>query len=644
MANFDTLFNNWLHNGMHDRATAVYERINSRGDGQDAFLYSQNLALIVYSFGLKEAFSRTPPPFGQTEGCGFLKHLFGCKENTLESIQLLAYNFKKLIDRQKLDRSDREAVYDFAGLLLRYYQYGLVNRDNENQFIYQAQKLAGVLTGKKYPQDFDNSRKADVINRLLGFNHSRAKSAQWRKEIPLYFRMAALIADRCPDPDTTIILSDNLRDYMEAKDVKIDETFIRGLEKNIIPAAICGHNPLLAVRGNLWGRYDFEYGIGDYTYKALTVKVCPAAVNELLMIAKELPASEYEPFAANRRDAITLNDGHFDSQLRNLVHDQRPGIGALIAAMVDYFDAGESGDADRLKTAAVKLTAAIEEIDIDLKKETLFARQNYLEVLNRSDNPEIRETAIEILRRMKQNMSRSSLSKPQCGKTDIQAAIDRLDSGQNFIDHQDLELVLGFVNQNLIKAIQQKEVGLSPQKLQLISWCEQKCIKALNHLDYEHQYCAYTDRWFRQTVIFNELINTDNGSFNLKSFNRWYDEEIAAEPPLTAYHKLAARQNENLAGLCQKYKKIGLTAERRLQRRYPGDSSYKDEMAEKIRRQTRKRTEIIGSGLLKQLQNLTTFRPASTRAGEQDRKQRLSDNWFEVSQLLSRSGKSFESN
>ena len=53
MVNFDTLFNNWLHNGMHDRATAVYERINSRGDGQDAFLYSQNLALIVYSFGLK---------------------------------------------------------------------------------------------------------------------------------------------------------------------------------------------------------------------------------------------------------------------------------------------------------------------------------------------------------------------------------------------------------------------------------------------------------------------------------------------------------------------------------------------------------------------------------------------------------------
>ena len=42
----------------------------------------------------------------------------------------------------------------------------------------------------------------------------------------------------------------------------------------------------------------------------------------------------------------------------------------------------------------------------------------------------------------------------------------------------------------------------------------------------------------------------------------------------------------------------------------------------------------IGSGLLKQLQSLTTFRPASTRIGEKDRDFRLKDGWFELSCLL----------
>ena len=630
MAAFDEAMNNWLHNGMHERVEAVYCRINSHADGQDSYLYSEKLALIAYTLGLKEVFKHHLPPRGSIEGRGFLNFLLGTPEGCLENVQDLAYNFRKLMNKNTPSPQEKEQIFDFFGFLLRYYHYGLVGRDNENQFSFQALKLAQVCLDKKYANDADGSKKADVINRILGFNTSRAKSAQWRKEIPLYFKMAALIVKDCPSVDSTIALCDNIRAYLAAKNMLPDDNFIEGLKNNVIPAVVQNPSHLLAGIGNLWGSLDFEYGIGDYTLKAMTSKVTPANLNELLMIAKEFPTADYAAFMQNRQDAICLNSGHFDPLLRNLIHDQHPNVAKLIQAMIGYYDAFLAKDKNLLSTTKENLIQTAKQTHKELDIENLLDLQNYQENIALADG----KTAIELLRRLQKNTNISLTPKPQNLPQDMQLAADNLDKAADYTDYEALGKILGQINDDLCADIQHKKIGISPKKLQLINWVEQKTVEAIHRFDYEYQVGAYKEDWFKQAVLFNELTHQDSNSFNRKKFEQWYQKDILEKAPLEAYHALADRQNQLLEGLCRKYKKIALEAHKKQQLSCPRQGFTQEEISQRLNQQTQGRMSAIGSGLLKQLQSLTTFRPASTRVGEKDRDFRLKDGWFELSCLL----------
>ena len=56
--------------------------------------------------------------------------------------------------------------------------------------------------------------------------------------------------------------------------------------------------------GNIWGMRKGNFGVADFTTHCYAVKINPPNLNNLIMIAKEVPTTDSARFEQNRIDAL----------------------------------------------------------------------------------------------------------------------------------------------------------------------------------------------------------------------------------------------------------------------------------------------------------------------------------------------------
>lgn len=102
------------------------------------------------------------------------------------------------------------------------------------------------------------------------------------------------------------------------------------------------------------------------------------------------------------------------------------------------------------------------------------------------------------------------------------------------------------LNNKIIQNIETQKIGISPQMVDLMFWCDKKCTNLLKDRDFEHQCGDHKSPWFKQVALFAELTNSAETGFNRKGFDAYFKHVQAQDYFFDANNILIKRQRNNI--------------------------------------------------------------------------------------------------
>ena len=227
------------------------------------------------------------------------------------------------------------------------------------------------------------------------------------------------------------------------------------------------------------------------------------------------------------------------------------------------------------------------------------------------ENPRTHEKNIDILRRINNNMSQNK-EKPPFTENKILNKLAQKASKNNPPLLKDMLLLTQVMNKTMLKAIDDKQLGLSPEMVNLIAWTDRKLGQSLNNMDFEYQLGFYKSEKCYDVLLFSELTHLASETFDKKSFDEFYETKVKnAFDMEEAYKNIGNHQNQLMFGLFDLYDE--------------NCNAMDNTQMAKIMTEGRKERACSGN-TLKALQNLTIYKTPSTKIGERelkDRQQRL---------------------
>ena len=367
---------------------------------------------------------------------------------------------------------------------------------------------------------------------------------------------------------------------------------IKSFQEKLLPAMVNSIQDvnILQSAGNIWGMRKGDFGVADFTMHCYAVKVNPPNLNNLILIAKEIPTTNVARFEQNRKDALTLA-GTFGA-LRDFIHDQRPIVHGVLKAMIEYY---ETGNKDKLQALLPKTEGYLGSAE---RQETILNRENYEKEVEETINGEKRKTkAINVLRRLVVNTTPIVDDVLLTSDEELNRLMRQI---KDYVTEEALEKVLGYINEKLSSMMNKGEIGIEPNLVLALAWIERKAFGILQKLSYEEQMGAYKKKWFHSILKFQELTNSSK-EFNEKEFQAFLKKILNAESDVEAYKIIGKRILENISELAKSYKAVG-------------------------------RVHITGAlwsgNVTHELIGLTDFKPASTRYGEKHRAERQVPVWM----------------
>ncbi len=606
---------NWQNNGMdeivrHIARNYFYSDINPDSFGYEekteCALFSEKTAKILYNLGFEDFFRKEP--ISNRDICTF----GGC--NTY--LALINSDDKELISRcLTYSKIYRE--------LQQKYHFDESYRDLSGEILPGVSKCADFLCPEKPEIVFENALSilnkfanrdddAEEISPLLrnvysvDYENSRNFKAMQLKYLQ------EMLAHKV---DTPLLKTLNSAFYTIYSDrsQRLSETTYHGLVHNVLPEALANPDSLFCKQTNMYGTQNHTYGIGDYTYQAYTSRVTPGNIHELRTIARELPATDFDIFQSNRQDGIALSRTY--GGLRDLIHDEIRGVNEIIDQMVAFYDNRGNAPTDKIIKALGKSNAALE-------------LQSYDKVITYKsrDKKEISESNIVILRRLQKNMQQSRGKCPKV-QAETQSLVDEIENSK-YVPGEALQKLLNGFNRKFEDKMADREIGIAPQEIDFINWADQKAQRYLNDMSFEEQCGFYKTPLCYEILKFNELTDSPAAEFPAAEFDHFYLTQVFHAPTIRqAYQNIAGRQNRNMFGLMEKYRKIA--EKNRLQAKFifsDPDSSYSEDFKsstfDDIEQQKLERIAGIASGnCMKALQNLTQYKEASSDIGARYRKE-----------------------
>lgn len=332
---------------------------------------------------------------------------------------------------------------------------------------------------------------------------------------------------------------------------------VKGFNEKLFPA-MKRHDEDVRVferGGNIWGMDKGDFGAGDFIARAYALRVSPANLNELIMVAHEIPTSNLTKIEQNRRDGLSLSAPF--GALRDFIHDERPYVHDVINAMIKYYD-----DHDRGQLLVILNKADPGYLGSEERQQRILDLEQYdreiAEVGDWGENlPPKTAKVIDILKRLDKNTEPVAEEPPETNDQHLNELLVKLASekSQGRIIKEDLGQTLKYMNDELLKMMKNEEVGIEPSKILVLGWLERRAFDVVHSLTYEGQMAAYRQEWFQQVLKFQELTSSPK-DFEEEDFNKFLGE-VHASDFQTAYRLIFQREIDHIGQLTGKYRDEG---------------------------------------------------------------------------------------
>jgi len=366
-------------------------------------------------------------------------------------------------------------------------------------------------------------------------------------------RLLQIFKDTAQKPDRVLLerFVDSVSHY--GSNHGLTEGAGRGLVEKLLPA-MEAHDPQVAMlqrAGNMWGMKKGDFGAADFICHAYALKISPPNINELLMVAREVPTTDLARLEQNRLDGLTLAAPF--GALRDFIHDQRPYVHDVIKAMVDYYDTGNKGQllsilakADPGYLGGTERQAAI----LDKDKYDIETTER-----RKDGNPqEEKVKPIDVLRRLEKNTRPTEEKAPITSDQEFNTLLQSLEVVKT--GKSSLLQAVDYANSKLIAQMKGGDIGIEPAHILAYAWLERQAFGAIQGLTYEDQVGAYKQPWFHSVLRFQELTGSPS-DFNEEEFQQFLTQVLNAESAKAAYQKIFQRTLGNISKLTGKYKDEG---------------------------------------------------------------------------------------
>jgi len=348
--------------------------------------------------------------------------------------------------------------------------------------------------------------------------------------------------------------SDLLRAYFLSHGLDVQR--VQGFRQNIYPLIEQGDPELEGIGAtNSWPIEYAGFGISDFTIHCLVSEVNPKNTRDLIQAYRDVPTSDFAKFEQNRKDAAALMDALWSG--RDWIHDEVPGVHAVLAAMLDYYDTRGIEDVRQEKQAAIlKAMAKIPSGYQRIIGDYCFDLGNYEKPVKKfvgktfhsSSRSEETEPAIDVLRRLVENTRQTTLEKPHTEDERLNALLEQLQvhpserTGEVYVHWEQVGQLVAYANR-LLQA-RQDELGMRPSMVRALAYIDRMATYAMRGVgDRDWRELPY-DPHFKELVKFRDLTSSAD-KFDEQSFETFWQHltQIPEWPDgvQEAYMKLSER-------------------------------------------------------------------------------------------------------
>lgn len=330
----------------------------------------------------------------------------------------------------------------------------------------------------------------------------------------------------------------------------IDAKMAEGFAVNV-SSKIKSNDPSLEIAYNplAYANKKGDYGAADFLLQSLSTTATPEGIHNLLSILRDVPSTNLSVLESNRKDAIRIED--FFRPLRIAIHDQRPGVNKVLAAMLAFYDNGDSS----------KLITAMHSSGIFADKDyshwdDMFNIGSYEhEVSPDSENDNSNHLlVVDILRRLEKNTRPRSDKPPISPDDQLNILLDAIYATDGHdLRAKTLKATI-YLNELLSEMYRDNTVGIDPTIIECVSWLQQKQYQVMQDLSYEDQIKASEKVWLIDFLRSHEL--THNIDFNEEDFDNFIDS-LANRNDKSVYISISRRILTQVQKLADKYAAIG---------------------------------------------------------------------------------------
>ncbi len=603
MSDFEELYNAFIRTAPAKAAIAEIKQLHPEISAKDAAQSAKIMAEMAYNLGYMSYFN--PEIKEGTVSKNWNQGFRRLNELPLEVLQSLKIYSEVFADKimPTASSESEEALYrnifaQSAKAMLTYAPDKLGDKKLQNIMIKAVETITNPDNGLSLRDKFPLSMSAF--------------SSLYEGDSKSYFNKLKILTQALPklkNPKDIMKFGEEI-DNSYQNEGKIDDVMTQGFVNNVIP--FINKTPNFQT---LVGEHDCEfgeYGLIGYNILLQTSRWTPFSLNKALGVLKEVPTPDMQKRETIRTQAIVLEGADFCG-LRDFIHSENVGATELVNHMLDYYQAHQSSDIKSKTTAEERIKKDLKQLGNDEFLSTYLDISRYDEVVDKNTN----QTAVQTLEIIAANMEKENTRPPLSGDL----TLDKLSQDfmlDGYTNTKQYGVFLSLLNHKIIQNIEEQKIGISPQMVDLLHWCDQKNANILKNRDFEQQCGDYKSDWFKQVALFAELTNSAEEKFNLKGFEAYFSHLPEQSYFFDAHNILLKRQRNNIFKLFAHSKEEQQRATNILRKKnlkLPlNEQAAAEERLANMYDQRRRR--MVSGNLISEMFKLNDFKKPSTRMGE----------------------------
>ncbi len=300
--------------------------------------------------------------------------------------------------------------------------------------------------------------------------------------------------------------------------------------------------------------FNGRNGLGDFTHACLDCKITPATINNLILMGRECPTTEFGKFEQNRVDGISLAGDIY--ALREAIHRQKPFVNELLKEIMAYHSGKSDGEG---------LNKILESNSILSHHQNKFMDKSLYnkKVLDGYNGNKTKVSIIELVKRLEENTREDLVSPPITPHNRLNMQTKKL---YQFVSKNGNKYAPKMLNDILKisnKMLQERmgTVGIHPDYIKTFNWVGRRVYRTVKDMKFNEQIDMHKQPWFKELLKYQELTSSMSEKFDEKEFEEFY-AEVKKSDYTTASKMVFDRTLKNVGDLKKHYDKSEKTKDR----------------------------------------------------------------------------------